>query len=540
MSRKVELPYDVLFMVARHVDDFDTIYSLRHTNSTFAHATEAKFWENLYLTTPRSVTSALLAILKKPSLRRLVRSIRLPDTDDRGDPAEVSNLVSAVDPTDGHACHVLNACFLQWPLKNEFARAGSPWNWTEGMTAAIMTLCPNLETAVVDSDSHRRLGTLRLILQMMKPFTRVTPPNIAHWKVIPDALDYTEGFNSLDFILTGSKRVDLIPYPNGSQFNTPAFPWLRDIEELRMEDNIFEFENRGHDLTTRRSGRSAGRFPGDSALYQDYDDFFQKAAPRLHFLRDSVRRLHWKFDTPLVYPYEEDGATIANHPDDEEFDLWLTQFDEDMQETILQPDGALYIHPSDDDGPEDAWEGQEESETQPPVDETTIHAPEEDERFTMHPSLFFAKEWTRLTHLETTTGAVYGHPAMLFERAAISDMVPLSVEVLVLEERWHTDCQPDPRLLNLYRHDLYWDLCEAVAEGSKLPNLQRVVFVADLGRGYWPGLPERVEWTRGPGDVRDAFREMKRVVDATGGMGPAAKELKLWKEKIIRTMNIVF
>lgn len=545
MSRKVVLPYDILFMVAQHVDDFDTIYSLRRTNSTFAHVTEGKFWENLYLTTPRSVTSALLAILRRPSLRRLVRSIRLPDSDDRGDPAEVFNLVSAVDPTDEHASQVLDACFLQWPLNSELAHADSHWNWTEGMTAAIMTLCPNLKTAVVDSDSHRRLDTLRLILQMMKPFTRVTPPKIAHWKVIPDSLDYSHGFNSLDFILTGSKRVDLIPYPSGLQFNTSAFPWLRDVEELRMEDNLFAFENRGQDLTARRSGTSTGGFAGDLALCQDYLDFFQKAAPRLRFLRDSVRRLHWKFDTPLVYPYEDDGAILADDMEPEEFDLWLSQFDEDVQETMLQTDGALYIYPSDDDEAEDAGEDLEENETQPPVDETTINVPEEEDRFIMLPSLFFAKEWTKLTHLETTTGAVYGHPAILFERGAISDMVPPRIEVLILEERWLPNYQPDPRLMSLYRHDIHWDLSEVVAEGSKFPNLQRVVFVPDPERGYWPGLPDKVEWVRGPDDAGDrgrdaAFRGMKRVVDAQGGVGAAGKELKLWQEKIIQTMNLVF
>lgn len=545
MSQKVELPYDIIFMIAQHVHDVDTIYSLRRTNSTFAHLTEAKFWENLYLTTPRSVTSALLAILKKPSLRPLVRSIRLPDSDDGGDAAKVFNLVSAVGPTDEHARQVLDACFLQRPLKQKFAQADSPWSWTEGMTAAIMTLCPNLETAVVDSDSHRRLDTLRLILQMMKPFTRVTPPDISHWKVIPDALDHSDGYNSLDFILTGSKRVDLIPYPNGWQFNTPTFPWIRGVEELRIEDNLFVFENGGRELTTRSSDTPTGRFPGDSALYQDYHDFIHKAAPRLRFLRGSVRRLHWKFATPVVYQYQRGDAIPAHDFEPEEFDLWESQYDEDVQEITIQSDDAISISPSDDDEPAVAWQGQEESETQPPVNEIATDAPTEEERFIMLPSLFFAREWTKLTHLETTTGAVYGHPVILFEQGTISDMVPPSVEVLILEERWLPDCQPDPRLLNLYRNDLYWDLSRTISEESQLPNLQRVVFIPDPERGYWPGLPEKVEWVRGPGSVcdrgrNDAFRGMKRVVNSQGGIGVVAKELKLWLGQIKGTMNVVF
>ena len=404
MSRKVELPYDIIFMVAQHIDDLDTTYSLRRTNSTFSHLTEIKFWENLYLTTPRSATSALLAILKKPSLRRLVRSIRLPDSDDRGNPDEVLNLESAVDPSDEHACQILDTCFLQWPVNNAFRRADGPWDWTESMTAAIMMLCPNLKTAVVDSDSHRRLDTLRLILQMMKPFTRVTPPKISHWKAIPDALDYSGGFNSLDFILTRSKRLSLIPYPNGWQYNTPAFPSLRDVEELRIEDNLFAFENGGRDLATRSSDTSTGRFPGDSVLNQDYHDFMHKAAPKLQFLRDSVRRLHWKFATPLVYPYEDEGPILAGDLESEELDSWVNDFNEDVHEFIMHTDDAISIYPSDDDEPELAWDGQEESVTQPPVDEVAANAPAEDGRFIMLPSLSFAREWTKLTHLETNHG----------------------------------------------------------------------------------------------------------------------------------------
>lgn len=571
MSFKVELPYDIFFMVTQHVDDFDTIYSLRRTNSTFAHLTEAKFWENLYLTTPKSVTSALLAILKRPSLRPLVRLIRLPDSDDRGNPAEVLNLVSAVDPSDEHARQVLDACFLQWPPNPAFARADGTWNWTEGMTAAIMTLCPNLETAVVDSDSHRRLNTLRLILQMTKPFTRVTPPRITHWKVIPDALANSHGFNSLGFILTGSKRVDLIPYPSGWQFNIPAFPWLRNVEELRIEDDLFVFENGSGNLPITCGGAPTGRFPGDSALYQDYHDFIHKATPKLYFLRDSVRRLHWKFSTPIVYPYQEDDIALIDEALEAEDNFFMGNFDEDVQEITTQYDDVFTggiddgVHqtPAQEDIPDDvpmealnhddvpepilevAWDGQEESETQPPVEELTANAPTEDERFVVLPSLAFAQEWTKLTHLETTTGSVYGHPGILFEQGIISDVVPSSVEVLVLEERWLHDCQPDPRLLGLYRYNLYRDLSGIVAQGPTLPNLQRVVFIPDPKRGYWPGLRKRVEWVRGPDETRGrgrdvAFREMKDVVDSRGGMRAASKGLKLWLEQIKETMSVLF
>lgn len=163
MAAPVEFSYDVLCEVFQHVDDVATSHSLLLTSRTFYDLTAPKVWENLRLTTHASVASAFQAVLKKLSLRPWVRSIRLPDGDSRNNPPPGYDSDPDVGLLDQRVLAILGACSLTG-LSQAAALSRRCWSWTEAKTAAIMALCPNLETAVLDSLSPRSLLTLCDIL----------------------------------------------------------------------------------------------------------------------------------------------------------------------------------------------------------------------------------------------------------------------------------------------------------------------------------------------------------------------------------------
>ncbi|MBE3044794.1 hypothetical protein IMZ48_19990, partial [Candidatus Bathyarchaeota archaeon] len=95
-------------------------------------------------------------------------------------------------------------------------------------------------------------------------------------------------------------------------------------------------------------------------------------------------------------------------------------------------------------------------------------------------------------------------------------VLPRYLEVLILKERWHAGCGPQDSLLALYRRRLYDDLT-FMARGIGLPKLRSLVFIPDKRAGYWPGVPEKLEWVRDSGGgvySHKPFSEWKGIVEA--------------------------
>ena len=525
-NNNVFVPYDIILEVFQHVDDDDlrTLHSLLLTSKSLYRLAAPKAWATLYLTSHGSVASAFEAIMKNPELRPWVKSIRFPDPDSKRNPPPAYDPDIAIISSDPHDLQVLAACLLTNPDQEDILEL-EEWSFTEAMTAAMMVLLPNLETAILDKRPRRDLETLEHIFVYDDLLSPIRTPEIRNWRVVPDALEYdnVEWCHELMDSL-GAKRLDLIPYP-GNQFNTPfidAFlPYLENLEDLRVEDNVFSFDDRALHLPTMvfTANTTQLQLPGDQGLYADFQHFLATTAPfKFGHMGKHVRRLHWKVVAPFLNE-RRPGAVGPHEFDMDHVDSLVEAVKEDMQEEDEEEE--LEMNMQGQEGPLAGWsigDSNDDSQIQAqPADVAECAAGQRPIIIT--PSLFFARSWRVLDHLETTTGAVYGLPASLFQQRYVTRVLPRYLEVLVLEERWHAGCGPQGNLLHLYRRRLYDDLT-FMARGIGLPNLQRLVFIPDQRAGYWTGihkkagLPDKMEWVRGGANSGEPFPEMKDIVEA--------------------------
>lgn len=498
MSSSIRLPYDVLREIFGYVDDLETLHSLLLTNRDTHRLAKPKVWNQLYLTTNESVASVLAAILNNRSLGSLVKTIRLPDIDSPDNPPVGYDSDPSVGLTDGYALQVLQRCSLRGPPEDQ--SPPEDWSYTEARVAAIMALCPQLETVVLDTYPPRDFNTLALIFQDMNgPFATLNFPRINNWRILPDNLN-DERFPVNTMLAFGSKRLDLIAYTDG-RFNyadiDSGLPILEaeDVDDLRVEDEVFEFDAQGEEESDTDGGDAADQEMGiiGTDEYEAFRSFTINNCFQFGHMGARMTRLHWK----ITVPFMETRRPREIH-EDQEYDL------------------ALVNHMADQI--EEEMDGINNQAGLPPAINNNGAAGRAAPTL-ITPSASFARSWwRRLEHFETTTGSVYGHPYVLVNNGYVTKAVPSYIEVLVLEERWHRRFRPATEFLALYRTSLCRDL-KLIARGVALPRLRRVVFIPDQKAGYWIGLPERLEWTRDPNNDDESsnpFSELEAVVEANG------------------------
>ncbi|MBE3044795.1 hypothetical protein IMZ48_19995 [Candidatus Bathyarchaeota archaeon] len=415
MSNDVNIPYDVLCEIVHHIDDddFRTLHNLILTNKSLYHVTVQRAWGTLYLTTNGSVASAFKAILRNRKFRPWVKAIRFPDPDSGSKPPRAHDVNIALTLSDTDALRVLGA-FSEVRL-----RLGDTWSITEGMMAAIMTLCPNLDTVIVGARPRRNLETLGRIFDYDGPFSHIGFPKIPNWRFHADTLgmDDVVWYSHL-MEAFGARRMDLIPYP-GHQYSTPHqdtyFPCLPDLDDLRIEDDVFAFDSQSLRLPTMvlTPDSTQLQLPGDAAVHDDFEDFtFATTMFNFHFehLSKHVRHLHWKVAMPFVNEWQP-----RSRPRVLELDVDVAAVLEGMQVEDETEDREMVIWGQE--GPLAGWsfgtsDGDYLMEDQDAEadDGVAVQRP-----VTITPSLFFARSWGQLGHIETTTGALYGLPATLFE-----------------------------------------------------------------------------------------------------------------------------
>lgn len=70
-----------------------------------------------------------------------------------------------------------------------------------------------------------------------------------------------------------------------------------------------------------------------------------------------------------------------------------------------------------------------------------------------------------------------------------------------------------------------------MARGVGFPRLRSLVFVPDKRAGYWPWLPERLQWVRDPTrgiDLCDPFPEMKAMLEVEGEKAALYRQQVEW------------
>ena len=537
MSNGKQLPYDVTRIIFEHVDDFETLRSLLYTNRDFSYLAQQKLWADIRVTSHTAMTKILTAILNFPHLRELVRSIRLPDYDCDDNQAPDPDWVPEGALDDEDVLDILEECCLDSD-PSDGPETTEQWSWATAKAAAIMTICPNLETVVADTYPCPALWTLDSIF----PFSGSESPQIPHWQIVPDILGMDHHFPLLLMNNVEATRVDLIPRRSG-EFNEPeiglGLPLLQldDLEDLRLEDGLFEFE--------LLHGETA-----DEEVQQQLQAFLIGTWFQLGNLAPLMSRLHWKITAPFMsteLPRDSVEEPI------EAVDKLLANAEQEMRDDQADPNDPYDSWPvleisqctAAEDGEDDG--GAENGQTSGDYGIQTMAldidtgGEGQDGPIIITPSLTFARAWVDLDHAETTTGSIYGHPFVLIQRGYVTKVLPRFINVLVIEERWHPNYAPSHEFMALYRYELYRDL-RFMAWGAGLPKLLHLVFIPKRSAGYWPGLPERVEWKRLSDtycDYSDPFPEMTAIVKANGDEKAAARQRKRWTE-LHRNVNWVF
>ena len=533
MARQVRVPYDIAAAIVDQVDDGDlgTLCSLALVSQSVSYAAQKKLWTDLRLTTDRSVERAFRQVLRQPRLRDWVRSIRMPtatQTDEwQATPGWYPTFATGL--SDPRVLGVLAACHLAGPSQQpRDSVVHFEFSLTECMIAAMMALCPKLRTAVIDACPSRRFNTLAFILLNMVRQNTVQVPRIDRWRILPDTfLGRSGGMHEPEWLhvndpilrlvqATKCEKLDLLSYADGIRCNRstvpvlerplPDAPYLKSISELCVEDNVFKFDSPVQQRTSPTPYPGTFRvwlIPFIAGEWQDFRLFMKDGWSLLNKLGRHVRRLRWKIAMPHL-----DGFGLAD----------------------LTANGEL----PGDGGVDDVFEEEEDFLENPPFEEPDTESDSEEEEVgpaVISPSLMFCRTWKHLTHLETTTGSLYGFPYALFESLYVTQVHPPSIEDIVLVERWNRWCGPHENFTALYRRSLHRDLC-CMARRQGFPKLRRLVFIPDKRCSYWPGLPERLvwEWTAGVESGAEVqFPEMREIVEDASEVREADRQRLEWQ-----------